>query len=322
MSQLAIDDGEARSRGVRGLAVSLLCAILGVGCFAAPRVSEDDDANVPVTPVTAPYLVTPGGKACATTARDAAEIRAALTRIRAMAGLPALDCLDTISLASKAHADYSARNSTFGHTEVAGQPGFTGASFCERLRAAKFVGECTGEVMSQQTGSLSIDGRFGYLNSIYHRGPLLRIESSYYGYGSAEAVSVLDLARPAGTPARSPQVVWPPNGAAHVLTTFHASDEKPNPVEPLEEVGSPVTLIVGYAIGEISAVIEGPSGKLDTMLVTSKNDAANLVRSTEAHVVAKQPLKKNSKYRAVFTYKIAGQVATLTATTSFTTGDL
>lgn len=319
MSYFALRLGSARSAVPVGLA-SLALSFLVTGCLAAPRVSEEEDGSLPVTPVTAPYLSTPGGKACATSASDAVEVRASLTRIRAMAGLPPLDCSDLISTASTAHAAYASRNGTFGHTEEAGKPGFTGATFCERMKAKGFVGECTAEIMAQLVGSPSIDGRFGYLNSIYHRSTLLRIESASYGYGAAGSISVLDFGRPAGTPARSPQVLWPPNGAQNVLTTFHASNEKPNPVEPLDDVGSPVTLIVGYPIGEISAVLEGPAGKVDTMLVTSKNDPANLVRSTDAHLVAKSPLVKNGKYRATFTYKFAGQVKALTATTSFTTG--
>jgi uncharacterized protein YkwD len=305
----------ARSGGAVAVAV-----VVVAGCFASPRVSEDEASGLPVTPVTAPYLATPGGKACTGTATELVEVRASITRIRAMAGLPPLDCSDTIGLAAAAHADYADRNGTFGHTQEPGRPGFTGATFCDRMRAKGFVGECTAEIMAQIVGAPSIDGRFGYLNSIYHRTSLLRIESSAYGYGASGSVSVLNFGRPAGTPARSPQVVWPPNGAENVLTTFHASNEKPNPVAPLDDVGSPVTLIAGYPIGEISGLLEGPAGKVETMLITSRNDPANLVRSTDAHLVAKAPLAKNAKYRATFTFKIAGQVKPATVTTQFTTG--
>jgi hypothetical protein len=276
------------------------------------------EAELVASPVVGPSVSTPGGRACPGATPDAVEVRNAISRVRAMAGLPAIDCTETLAGAAGAHAGYLAQNGEFGHTETKGRPGFTGASVGDRVEAAEFDGETDGEVLSSQLGAASIDSEFGYLNSVYHRAMLLRIETTTYGYGSSSAGSVIDLGRPDDAHQQAQRVVWPPDGATNVPTTFHAASEAPNPVAPLEVAGAPISLITGRTLISVVGVILGPDGPVDAVLLTSKNDPGKLVRASEAHLVPKKPLAPNTTYVVQFGFVDATQAVALK--TTFTTG--
>jgi uncharacterized protein YkwD len=295
--------------------------VLSVAAASSACVAGTPAPNVELapSPVIAPYQTAPGGKACAREDASASEVRASLSRARAMVGAPPLDCDDSITTAAGAHARYLEANHEFGHTETPGKVGFTGVDVGDRLDAAHFEGACSGEVLSTLSGAASVDGEFGYLNTVYHRALLLRIESTTFGFGSASTSSVLDLGRPEDAHARPQRVVWPPDGATNVPTTFHASFETPNPVAPLDVVGSPVSLVTGHALTALAATLSGPSGPADFVLVTADDDPAKLVRVGEAHLVPKAPLQPNSTYVATFAFADAGEAVVLGST--FMTGD-
>lgn len=302
-------------------AIAFACCTAGAtpACMAQTADgSSTREAELVASPVVGPAITAPGGKACPGATTDAVEVRDAISRVRAMVGLPAVDCATPLATAAGAHASYLAQNGEFGHTESKGRPGFTGASVGDRVGAAKFDGETDGEVLSSQVGAASIDSEFGYLNSVYHRAMLLRIETTTYGYGSSSAGSVIDLGRPDDAHQQAQRVVWPPDGATNVPTTFHSASETPNPVAPLQVAGSPISLVTGHALVAVVGVLMGPEGPVDAVLITSKNDPAKLVRTSEAHLVPKQPLAPNTTYVAHFGFLDASQAVTLK--TTFTTG--
>jgi hypothetical protein len=280
--------------------------------------SSSREAELVASPVVGPAVSTPGGKACPGATPDAVEVRDAISRVRAMVGLPAVDCAATLAGAAHAHAGYLAQNGEFGHTETKGRPGFTGTSVSARVEAAEFDGETDGEVLSSQVGAASIDSEFGYLNSVYHRAMLLRIETTTYGYGSSSAGSVIDLGRPDDAHQQAQRVVWPPNGATNVPTTFHSASESPNPVAPLEVAGSPISLVTGHALVAVVGRLVGPDGPVEAVLITSTSDPAKLVRTSEAHLVPKKPLAPNTTYVASFGFLDGAQAVAIQST--FTTG--
>ncbi len=253
-----------------------------------------------VAPVTGPYEAAPGGASCADGSSDAVAVRASLTRVRAMAGLPPLDCSDAAQVAAQAHADYLDRNHLFAHLERQGLPGFTGSTPCDRLASAGYPGACSAEVASQVVGAASIDGIYGYLNSVYHRPPLLRIEAVAYGYGGDAGVSVIDFGASAVAAAQPSRVIWPPDGASDVPTTFHAGNELPNPVAPATTVGSPVSVVTNRPIDRLVVSLVGPDGPVDGVLITAQSDPNALTRAGEAHLVPKAPLAPSTAYRARF----------------------
>lgn len=296
-------------------------AVLGGATQACALQTDPDaasrEAELAASPIVAPYLTAPGGKAC-TGSADAVAISTSIARVRAMAGLPAIDCVDSIGAASQAHAGYMATNGVFTHTETEGKPGFTGENPGDRLEHAHYAGSTGGEIMSQQTGAASVDSGFGYLNSVYHRAMLLRVETTAYGYGESAAGSVIDLGRPEDAKQQAQRVIWPPNGATNVPTTYHAGNEAPNPVAPIELAGSPISLMTGQAFEAVDVVLTGPQGRVDATLITHVNDPAKLVRVGEAHLVPKAPLSPSTKYVVLFAFRQAG--APVTLQTTFTTG--
>lgn len=275
------------------------------------------EAELQSSPVVAPFLTAPGGKACTATS-EAAAVSASIAHVRAMAGLPPLDCVDALDKSATAHAAYMAENGEFSHAEIRGRPGFTGVTPAERLERARFEGAAGGEIMSQQRGAASVDSGFGYMNSVYHRAMLLRVETTAFGYGDSEAGSVIDLGRPEDAHQQAQRVVWPPDGATNVPTTYHAGNEAPNPVAPIEEAGSPISLMTGASLEDVDAVLSGPNGRVDAALVTAKSDPAKLIRAGEAHLVPKAPLAPNTTYVVLFAFRQSGKGVALK--TSFTTG--
>lgn len=285
--------------------------------IAAEPGSRSAEAEYLASPVVAPNLASPGGKPCADTAPGAEEVAASLSRVRAMAGLPPLDCAPRLEAAATAHAGYMAMNGEFGHVEIEGHAGFTGETPRRRVERVEFEGETGGEVVSQQQRAPSIDSAFGYMNSVYHRAMLLRIETTTFGYGESGAGSVLELGRREDAHQQAQEVIWPPDGATNVPTTFHAASELPNPVAPLEVAGSPISLITGHPLEGLSGKITGPDGAVDAELITAKSDSAKLVRAGEAHLVPRSPLSPNTEYFVQFTFREGA--ATITSESSFVT---
>lgn len=300
-------------------ALAFACAGAMPACMAESNVGDASrEAELKASPVVAPYVSSPGGKPCPSATPDAVAMHQSISRMRAMAGLPPIDCARPLASAAGAHAGYLAQNGEFGHGETKGRPGFTGATVGERVEAAHFDGDTGGEILSSQQGAASIESDFGYMNSVYHRGMLLRVESTTYGYGSSSAGSVIDLGRADDAHQQAQRVVWPPDGSTNVPTTFHAASESPNPVAPLEVAGAPISLITGRSLVAVVGVLMGPEGPVDAVLLTSKNDPAKLVRAGEAHLVPKLPLAPNTTYVVHFDFLDASGAVALK--TSFTTG--
>ncbi len=252
---------------------------------------------------------------------DTASARRAIARVRALAGLPMPRCDLAAAQAAKAHCAYVAANGgALTHEQQPEREGFTGKTLEDRLAAAAFADAPAGEVMATITGSASITGPRGYLNSVYHRSFFLRAETISFGYGATDRCSTIDFGRlrdlrsmPDAT------IVWPPDLARAAPFAFYASRETPNPIPNSTVVGAPVSLIRSVAITTVSASLAGPDGEVKTITLTHQNDKNRLVRPGEAHMIPLAPLAPNTTYRARFVITAAGRPTAQTIETTFTT---
>ncbi len=276
----------------------------------------DEQANIVIEGQVAPTDV---GLACAGESADAVAARTAIARVRAYVGLPPLSCDPQAAAAAQAHCNYVDLNRIFSHTEVKGNAGFTGVTVTDRLAAAKFTLDPSGEVMATLVGSAAVMDWRGFMNSVYHRPFFLRAESTVFGYGGTADCATFDFGKPKKAVPSAVPVVWPPDGATNVPRAFRADHETPNPVPGSTEVGSPISWVGNSSLTKLDVKVYGPLGQIPIVILTKDNDPAKLVRAGEVHVIPKAALAPHTQYAV--TFRATADDKALLYRTTFTTGD-
>jgi tetratricopeptide (TPR) repeat protein len=248
----------------------------------------------------------------------AAARKAAMDKVntyRSEVGVPPLTEDSAVAEGAEAHAYYYLFN--FGrpqvqglsiHTEDPSLPGFSGESSIVRDRHFGYGGTRGGEVIDQigtPEGSVQV-----WIDSVYHRFPLLARETSVAGYGRAELgitnLAILDLG--IGDPGSGDAIAYPRPDQTDVPGAFHRG-EVPDPVPPEGSypVGYPVTLQVGAAqtLSVSSGRLIGPDGK-DVPSYTLKPGSSGLT-SSEWALLAKQPLAAGARYTVEVNGQVSGQ---------------
>ena len=171
--------------------------------------------------------------------QDAIDAMHALNALRAQADLPGAQLETHVVTSSQNHATYYATNAAAyanglsPHEEDASFPGFTGVQFYERMSAAGFGGSPMFETMAfagSPTGAVD-----EWLNTVFHRVPMLHPNMAQFGYGLSTADSrandVADYASGAADDDAA-ITVWPPPGATGVPGSFDTREEGPMPTAP------------------------------------------------------------------------------------------
>jgi cysteine-rich repeat protein len=284
------------------------------------RGEECDDAN------------TAAGDGCDATCRvepyvgapqAAIDAMRAINPLRAAADLPGALLQGQIVQAAQDHASYYSNNAAAytgglsAHEEDPAYPnGFTGVTFSQRMTAAGFAGAKSSEVMAFAANPTSAVAQ--WLNSVYHRIPLLHPNTRLFGYGGSNAsgrnADVIDFSN--GTAERATAVtVWPPPGATGVPRSFNRLSEGPNP--PTPPGGGNVTgpiVSVFFATGQsgtlTSQSIEDSNG---TPLAITVTGPGGLMSGSYAFYAAGP-----ASAGATFTVRIAGSVGGQPFSTSWT----
>lgn len=171
-----------------------------------------------------------------------------LEKLRAALGLPAASQHPALSQAAQLHAEFyvnhgaayakaklspHAQDSSFGSD-------FTGKDFGDRAAAAGYGGQATGEVMAF-SGSAPAALQ-GWLDTVYHRFPLIHPRTKEYGYGQAAKgnyqTEVMDIAE-SGAEA-VPLVVYPYPGQSHVPLSWNGLEGPQPPPPPTGYPSGPV----------------------------------------------------------------------------------
>ena len=247
----------------------------------------------------------------------AADRQAALDAVNAyrqQAGVLALTADPALAEAAEEHAWYTIFN--FGqpsevglgiHTEDPSLPGFTGANFLQRDRAAGYPGGRGSEVINHvYTPPAAVEV---WIDSVYHRFPLLDRETQAVGYGEAQigilAAAVMDVG--IGDPTKAQPVVFPAAGARDVPAGF-VGHETPDPAPAGTQypVGYPVTLTVGSASTfsvQSSRLLTADGNEVTgfTLLPGRQVDAG------EWCFMAQEPLRPGAAYTAEVTGTLDGQ---------------
>jgi hypothetical protein len=154
-----------------------------------------------------------------------------------------------INLAAQNHCDYYAQNLnndeciSNAHAEVSTCSGFTGENPGDRMSAAGYDGNGWSEVMAFNNDPE--DAVRQWVNSVWHRTPLLSPWYRHMGYGGAEECDTIDLAGGPDTP-DDVTALYPYANQTDVPIDFNGANEGPMPPEPPTgwPSGSPIHIYV------------------------------------------------------------------------------
>jgi uncharacterized protein YkwD len=250
---------------------------------------------------------------------------------RVQAGLPALTRNSLIDAAALAHSNYQKTNNVVTHTEVAGNPGFTGATLLDRFTTAGYVfgaaSYAYGEVISATTDSSGFTAAEGLITAIYHRFVIFEPVFKESGAGAAATAGGYtyftdDFAANNGY---GPGVgsgniaVYPFAGQTKVPVNFFSDNESPDPVPNQNEVGYPISVhadISGsIAVTSFTVRQHGAASDLPVRLLTNAADADTPLSA--AAIIPLAVLSAGTTYDVSFTGTVSS--VSVTRNWSFTT---
>jgi hypothetical protein len=150
---------------------------------------------------------------------------------RNLIGLNPINLNAQLNQAAQAHSDYCSTDPNWcpgWHDEVPGNPGYTGASFGERLAAAGYGGSGYFEVMAPGVGPVGSIQM--WIDSVYHRTPFVSPITLEAGYGGASQFDTMDFGC-CGASDASLVTNYPVHGQTGFPTMF-LGNEGPEPPPP------------------------------------------------------------------------------------------
>lgn len=159
----------------------------------------------------------------------------AVNTLRAHMGLPCMALVDAINTSSQKHCDYYQQNLqnkdciANAHAEVETCAGYVDAQFFNRMTKAGYTGSPRSEVMAFSGNPTSAIAQ--WINSVYHRTPLLSPWIREMGYGMTDDCDTIDMGQGAKT-ADDVTAVYPYPGQIDLPVSFDGSHEGPTPPEP------------------------------------------------------------------------------------------
>jgi uncharacterized protein YkwD len=282
-------------------------------------------APPPSVPVTNPAM-------CPAAAMDATPgaiaALAAVNAVRVAAGTGCVTLVNTISNGATAHCDYYAMYMkgdmciSDPHGEVMTCAGFTGASPGARSKAAGYTLGGGGEVMAFFNNPQSAVDI--WINSVWHRTPLIDPSTGDMGYGAAVGCDVIDFGRGVTAPAGT-AVVYPYDGQTNVPPGFNGANEGPMPPAPTTgwPSSSPVSVHAkGLVVTEHTITLDGDPTPIEHVWLdaTAEIVAMDMRRqlTNVNFLYANKPFAANTKYRVKLVGTITG--GTLMKEWTFTTG--
>ena len=297
---------------------ALLASVLVVvgSCDQGRQSLADEGASAapgagPILPVTTPSEPGPPGEWGSAPAWAGSEQIAAMEWVnfaRHEAGLPFVTLSDELTEAATSHARCIVDNPEAYsdglslHEEKEGTVHFTGKKFWERITAAGYEGKAVGEVISYQP--LATAAVWQWLDSVYHRLPLLSPAASSVGYGGggdlAQFVTVMEVGSAPFPYAGSKLTAYPADGAEDVPVSWDGY-EIPQPQPPPHGFPSgPVWTLQGTSGAKVAVVqheLLDPSGAPVAHTLLSGDNDAILQDYAAVALYADAPLSPDTVYR-------------------------
>lgn len=232
-------------------------------------------------------------------------------------GLRCQTMIETINRGAQNHCNYYAANRSISmcvsnpHNEVmAGCAMFTGVGFSDRMRAAGYTGSPSFEVMAFVNNGTAATQM--WIDSIWHRTPVLSPWTLDMGYGSAAGCDTIDYGVGAGgsVPA-STIATYPYNRQTNVPVSFSGNEGPPPPPPPMGwPSGYPITIYFRGTIATHTLTVDGSATDIPHVwLAPGSAPAMGLLRN-EFVMYANRPLTARTTYRVHATGMATGGGAT------------
>ncbi len=196
---------------------------------AGPSDSGASDGGTP-SPGTCPAAPS-GAPANAVTARQV------LNQTRLAAGAGCMNLVTALDTSAQAYCSYEANNASSSscvaqaHTEVSGCTGFTGADVQTREVAAGYPQALAYTEVATTFGNNPTAAVPSWIDTVFHRIPLLDPWTVDMGYGGATGCDAIDIGRGMSTAATKAIVVYPYDGQTNVPPSWSGL-EGPEPPAP------------------------------------------------------------------------------------------
>ncbi len=167
---------------------------------------------------------------------QAIEAWTIVNEYRLAAGAGCMNMVTELNASAQTHCDYRAANSADrsctpdGHTEVVGCPGFTGATVEAREIAAGYPPELVYTEVFYTYGSPALAVP-GWIDTVWHRIPLLDPWSTDMGYGGGPVCATLDVGHGTSPAPDDTVAVYPYDGQTEVPPSWSGL-ESPAPPPP------------------------------------------------------------------------------------------
>jgi len=243
--------------------------------------------------------------------------------VRAAAGLPPVRLDSRLTQSAESHSYYWLFNNLSPtvadlgiHKETAGLPGYSGDYPWTRATAFAYPDQRIGEDITHVGDP--VHAVQSWVDSVYHRFPILRPDLVDIGYADAVVGPLLieDMEFGFATPQPATPVVYPASGETSVSAIF-VDNELPDPVPPGDPrtTGYPVTVTfaAGYSVQLTSFAVTGPGGHAVAAYLLAPSEATE----NSASLLPVAPLAANTTYTASISAVVAGQAFSRTWT--FTT---
>ncbi len=236
--------------------------------------------------------------------------------VRVAAGSPCAAVVPALDLSAEKHCAYYAANLMQAtciaspHVEVASCTDYYAANFDQRETMAGYTGSPTSEDMYFfDDPKLAIAG---WIDTIYHRYPILDPWERDFGYGGAMGCDTMDFGSGAATPSTT-IAVYPYDGQTGVGTQF-AGAEIPAPPPPPNgwPAGYPISIFYQGTLTTTTVTQDGTTTPLPIQTVPMLSFQPNAT-----YFYTDQPLSPNTKYNV---HAEGNNGAPFTKDWSFTTG--
>lgn len=278
----------------------------------APRT----DAQPPPPDAPTPPPDAPPGSCPSAGAGAAGAAVDAINAARVAMGVPCLTRVAALDDSSARHCAYYAANTGMcvanPHVEVAGCAMFYGAQFSDRARASGYAG-ASFEVMAFSNNPTSAVQQ--WIDSVWHRTPLLNPWGRDTGYGGAARCDTMDFGASNPSTPRTLVATYPYDGQTNVPTSF-AGNEGPQPPAPPGGYpsGYPITLFLQGTITTHELTVAGSTTQLPHVWITPATSGGLL--NNGYILYANTPLAARTRYAVHF---VGNNGAAVDRTITFTT---
>ncbi|HVW27977.1 MAG TPA: hypothetical protein VHC69_21585 [Polyangiaceae bacterium] len=302
----------------------------GVGGAAgmAPSSAGGTPAAMP-TGTSTPPPVTSCPAAPADAPSNAVQALNTLNQIRLAAGAGCMNLVSALDTSATAHCNYEAANASNTmctsdpHGEVMSCTGYTGATAQAREIAAGYSQLLAYTEVLTTYGNNPVAAVPSWIDTVWHRIPLLDPWTVDMGYGGAARCDVIDIGRGMSTVPADTIVVYPYDGQTNVPPSFSGLE---GPAPPPPAGGFPSSYPINIYAERLSVTDhvltkDGDSTPIDHLwldMQSSQVSAGLKGYFTDTAFLYGAPFAANTKYHV----KIAGTYAggTLMKEWSFTTG--